>query len=266
MAEKVRLDSLLVKRGEAKSREEAKELILAGRVKVEGFPCDKASRLVESESKVTVEGDLGLRFVSRGGQKLDCALEHFKIDPKGLVALDAGISTGGFSDVLLRRGAKRVIGVDVGYGQLDWNLRNEPRLTLFERTNIKDLTLEKTQERADLVVADLSFISLTKVFAKLKELSAKDAEFVLLIKPQFEVGKKEVGKGGVVREARLHLKVLRDLYNFFTVSGAQVMDLIESPIKGSQGNREFLIHLSLAGQNMSEESFMGLANKIVIGV
>ncbi|MDI6799101.1 MAG: TlyA family RNA methyltransferase [Actinomycetota bacterium] len=244
MAQRVRLDNLLVKQARFKSRESAKEAIISGRIFVDGFPCDKPARLVSLDSDISIIDDKPESFVSRGGTKLKEALDRFDIDPTGKVALDAGISTGGFTDCLLKEGARLVIGVDVGYGQLDWALRNDPRLQLFERTNIKDLSPDLLVESADIVLADLSFISITKVFKSLKSLAKEDADFIILIKPQFEVGKKDVGKGGIIRDPLLHERVLKDLHRFFAFEGARVLEIIGSPIKGSKGNKEFFFHIS----------------------
>lgn len=263
MAQKVRLDNLLVKLGKFKSREAAKEAILSGLVSVDGFPCDKVARQVSLESKISVDLSEGETFVSRGGIKLNHALLTFGVDPNGKIILDAGISTGGFTDCLLKRGAKLVVGVDVGYGQLDWGLRLDPRLLLFERTNIKDLTRNEIKERFDLVVADLSFISLTKVFESLKGLAKPAADFILLVKPQFEVGKRDVGKGGIVRDPSLHERVLIDLYNYFSLTDGKVLGVTESPIKGNRGNREFFMHVSLKGSGLGLKEFEEEAHKIV---
>lgn len=239
---KVRLDKLLVDRGLVPSRERARALILAGKVVVGEHAVDKAGAQVAEDVPVRLKGE-DIPYVSRGGLKLEKGLDQFAVDPAGRVAVDVGASTGGFSDCLLQRGAARVYAVDVGYGQLAWSLREDPRVVNLERTNIRDLTAERLGERPSLAVIDASFISLDKVLPPTLALLAPGAEIVALIKPQFEVGKGQVGKGGVVRDADQHAAVVERIRTLAESLGCLVLGLTESPILGPKGNREFLIHL-----------------------
>ena len=238
---KYRLDQLLLERGLAESRAKAQALILAGRVFSGAKRLDKPGQGVAGDIELSVRAP-GAAYVSRGGIKLAHGLDHFDIDPAGLVALDIGASTGGFTDVLLRRGAARVYAVDVGHGQLDWRLRNDPRVVALERTNARHLSREQVPEPADLVVCDVSFISLELALPAALALARDDATLVALIKPQFEVGKGQVGKGGVVRDPALHEQVCARIARWLEdVQGWRVLGVTESPITGPKGNREFLI-------------------------
>lgn len=239
---KVRLDKLLVDRGLVPSRERARGLILAGKVVVGEHAVDKAGAQVAEDASVRLKGE-DIPYVSRGGLKLEKGLDHFAVDPSGWVAIDVGASTGGFTDCLLQRGAARVYAVDVGYGQLAWSLREDPRVVNLERTNIRELTVERLGERPSLAVIDASFISLDKVLPPTLALLAHGAEVVALIKPQFEVGKGQVGKGGVVRDAEQHAAVVERIRILAETLGCMVLGVTESPILGPKGNREFLIHL-----------------------
>ncbi|MDY0269777.1 TlyA family RNA methyltransferase [Trichloromonas sp.] len=239
---KVRLDKLLVDRGLVPSRERARGLILAGKVVVGEHAVDKAGAQVAEDASVRLKGE-DIPYVSRGGLKLEKGLDHFAVDPSGRVAIDVGASTGGFTDCLLQRGAARVYAVDVGYGQLAWSLREDPRVVNLERTNIRELTVERLGERPSLAVIDASFISLDKVLPPTLALLAPGAEVVALIKPQFEVGKGQVGKGGVVRDAEQHAAVVERIRILAETLGCMVLGVTESPILGPKGNREFLIHL-----------------------
>jgi 23S rRNA (cytidine1920-2'-O)/16S rRNA (cytidine1409-2'-O)-methyltransferase len=232
---------LLVARGLVETRAKAQALILAGRV-FSGERClDKPGQQVAPDLVLELRQD-EQPYVSRGGVKLAHALDHFRLDPKGLVALDIGASTGGFTDVLLRRGASCVYAVDVGYGQLDWRLRNDARVRVLERQNARNLTRAKIPESAQLLVADVSFISLRQALPAALALATPDACLVALIKPQFEVGKGQVGKGGVVRDAALHQAVCGDIAHWLAdEQGWSVLGIVESPITGPKGNREFLI-------------------------
>lgn len=243
--EKRRLDLLLVERGLSPSREKAQALVLAGAVSVGASRADRAAALVPVDAEITCSA--GSPYVSRGGRKLEHALDLFGVDASGRVALDAGASTGGFTDVLLRRGATRVYAVDVGYGQLAWPLRNDPRVVVMERTNIR--TLEELPERPELVTADLSFISLALVLERLVHLAAPDAEYVLLVKPQFEAGKGQVGKGGVVRNPATHRRVLESVLERARDLGLRAGGLTVSPILGPAGNVEFLLWLRSHGES-----------------
>lgn len=251
---KVRLDSLVVQRGLAETRSRAQALILAGSVRVEGVPRDKPGELVASDAAIELAERLP--YVSRGGYKLAHALDTFRLDPSGLLALDVGASTGGFTDVLLQRGAVHVYAVDVGYGQLDWRLRQDPRVTVLDRTNIRYLeALPPTGERrpaesavlAACAAIDTSFISLKLVLPAVQRLLAPGAWIVALVKPQFEAGADRVGKGGVVRDRAVHAAVLRDVLRFADGLGLLPHGLERSPITGPAGNVEFLAWLGGAG-------------------
>jgi 23S rRNA (cytidine1920-2'-O)/16S rRNA (cytidine1409-2'-O)-methyltransferase len=238
---KHRLDQLLVQRGLAENRARAQALILAGQVFSGERRLDKPGQGVSAEIPLELRGQAS-PYVSRGGIKLAHGLDHFGIDPAGMVALDVGASTGGFTDVLLRRGAARVYAVDVGHGQLDWRLRNDPKTVVLERTNARHLNHDLIPEPVDLVVADVSFISLKIALPAALELTRPGACLVALIKPQFEVGKGQVGKGGVVRDTALHERVCADIARWLEHDQRwHVFALIESPITGPRGNREFLI-------------------------
>jgi 23S rRNA (cytidine1920-2'-O)/16S rRNA (cytidine1409-2'-O)-methyltransferase len=233
---KVRIDQLLVKRGLVSSRETAQRLILAGKVLVDRSVAAKPSELVGEEDSIQVLE--APRFVSRGGFKLEKALDEFGIDVSGRVAVDIGASTGGFTDCLLQRGAKKVYAIDTGYGQFAWKLRKDPRVILLERTNARNLEKGMFSEPIDLIVVDVSFISALKI---LEPASFLAREAVLLFKPQFEAGPRDVPRGGVIRDPKTHRKTLRNFYE--ALLEWQVHGLIESPIPGGDGNREFLVHL-----------------------
>jgi 23S rRNA (cytidine1920-2'-O)/16S rRNA (cytidine1409-2'-O)-methyltransferase len=236
-----RLDQLLLERGLAQSRAQAQALILAGRVFSGERRLDKPGQGVDRDLDLSVRA-AGPAYVSRGGIKLAHALDHFGIDPAGLAAVDLGASTGGFTDVLLRRGARRVDAVDVGHGQLDWRLRNDPRVVVHERTNARHLSREHLPEPVDLVVCDVSFISLELALPAALGLAKDEAVLVALIKPQFEVGKGQVGKGGVVRDPALHEQVCARIARWLAdVQRWRVLGTTASPITGPKGNREFLI-------------------------
>jgi 23S rRNA (cytidine1920-2'-O)/16S rRNA (cytidine1409-2'-O)-methyltransferase len=236
-----RADQALVARGLAESRSKAQALIMAGVVFCGETRIDKPGQPVAEEAALTVRGQ-DHPWVSRGGLKLAKALDHFAIDPGGLVCLDLGASTGGFTDVLLARGAARVYAVDVGQGQLAWKLRTDPRVVVLERTNARTLTPEQVPEPVDLIVCDASFIGLETVLPAPLALTRPGGRLVALIKPQFEVGKGRVGKGGVVREPALHAEVCARISNWLAARpGWRVLGVTESPILGPEGNREFLI-------------------------
>ncbi|HEB02584.1 MAG TPA: TlyA family RNA methyltransferase [Nitrospirae bacterium] len=237
---KKRLDILLVERGLVQSRERAKALIMEGKVLIAGVPALKAGSMVDGDSDISLKEDMP--FVSRGGVKLEAAMEHFNIDVEGLVAMDVGASTGGFTDCLLQRGALKVYSVDVGYGQLDWKLRNDPRVRMLERTNMRHLSREAVGDVIEFAVMDLSFISLRLVIAKVKEFLSGSAGVVALVKPQFEVGKADVGKGGVVRDEKKRLAAVQSISDHFAANGFRVVGVIPSPIKGQKGNVEYLLY------------------------
>ncbi|HKY67088.1 MAG TPA: TlyA family RNA methyltransferase [Acidimicrobiales bacterium] len=237
-----RLDAELVRRGLVGSRQAARDAIESGRVTVGGAPASKAARLVGSDEPVVVAGDPP-RFVSRAGEKLAAALDRFAVDPTGRRALDAGASTGGFTDCLLQGGAAAVVAVDVGYGQLHERLRSDPRVEVHERRNVRDLSPGEVGPPVDLVVADLSFISLRTVLAPLLAQTAPGADLVLLVKPQFEAGRDEASRGrGVIRDPDVWLRVLEDVVHALGGHGAAIMGVMVSPITGAEGNVEFLVH------------------------
>lgn len=239
---KQRLDALIAELGLVPSRERARAVIMAGEVFVDGQRVDKPGTAVDPEKKIEVRG-AALPYVSRGGLKLEKALKVFPVDPAGKTCLDCGASTGGFTDVLLQNGAKRVYAVDVGYGQLAWKLRSDERVINMERTNARYLTRENIPEEIDLAVMDLAFISVRLVIPAAAALLVPDGEMISLIKPQFEAGRENVGKKGVVRDERVHLQVLRDFIDFVPTAGLTLMGLDYSPIKGPEGNIEYLAHL-----------------------
>lgn len=235
-----RLDRLLADRGLVPSRERAQALILSGKVLVAGRLVTKAGQQVDPEAAVELlEEDLP--YVSRGGLKLEAAIDAFGIDPRGLVALDVGASTGGFTDCLLQRGAARVYAVDVGYGQIAWKLRQDPRVVVIERQNIRYLSADAIPERVQIAVMDTSFISLRLVIPPTLAFMEPGARLVALIKPQFEAGRERVGKGGVVRDPEVHKEVCESIVEFCATVGLRVEGVIPSPILGPKGNREFLL-------------------------
>ena len=239
---KVRLDQLVFEQGFTESRERARTTIMSGLVFVNGQRVDKPGTAVSPDAKIEVHGD-ALPFVSRGGFKLDKALKVFPIDPAGKVCIDCGASTGGFTDVLLQHGARKVYSVDVGYGQLAWKLRNDPRVVNLERTNLRYITAEEIPEPIDLAVMDVSFISIKLILPSLKPLLKENADLVCLIKPQFEAGREDVGKKGVVRDSEVHARVIRDILSFAPQIGLSPVGLDYSPIRGPEGNIEFICHL-----------------------
>ena len=239
---KVRLDCLLLERDLAQSRQKAQALILAGAVLVDDRPADKPGSLVRADAEIRIRGEQN-PYVSRGGLKLRGALEAFGTDVAGLVAMDVGASTGGFTDCLLQAGAARVYAIDVGYGQLAWKLREDPRVVCIERTNIRHYGGEGIGEPIDLAVIDASFISLRLVLPPVVRLIRQGAEVLALVKPQFEVGRGDVGKHGVVRDPALHEQVLLGLEAFCRQLGLDVLARCSSPITGPAGNREFFLCL-----------------------
>lgn len=240
--QKKRLDSLLVERGIIQSRERAKGLILSGDVRVNGNPVNKAGTLIEETAEIELTGK-DIPYVSRGGLKLEKAIKEFNINVKDKTVIDVGASTGGFTDCLLQYGAKRVYAVDVGYGQLAWKLRKDPRVVVIERKNIRYIKPSDIGKQVDIATIDVSFISLKLVLPSVKNLLKDNGKIIALIKPQFEVGKGEVGKGGVVREKEKHEKVVSEIKSFAIDLGLKVLNVTESPIAGQKGNVEFLIHL-----------------------
>jgi 23S rRNA (cytidine1920-2'-O)/16S rRNA (cytidine1409-2'-O)-methyltransferase len=245
MGTRERIDRLLLERGLVTSREAGRARILAGEVLVNEQPVTKAGTLVSSAAIIRLRSH-SAPYASRGGVKLEKALHEFHIDAAGKTALDVGASTGGFTDCLLQHGAARVFAVDVGYGQLDWKLRSDPRVVVLERTNIRHLDITGLPCRVDLATVDVSFISLKLVFPAVKELLTSGAELVALIKPQFEVGKGQVGKGGVVRSPEAHRRVVDEIQTAAAARGFLLQGVIESPLLGPKGNKEFLTYLRLA--------------------
>jgi 23S rRNA (cytidine1920-2'-O)/16S rRNA (cytidine1409-2'-O)-methyltransferase len=241
--ERKRLDVILVERGLLPSRQRARSLIMAGSVHVDGRIVDKPGALVAATSQLEVSGG-DLPFVSRGGLKLEGALNRFGLAVAGWVCMDVGASTGGFTDCLLQRGAARVYAVDVGYGQIAWRLRQDPRITVIERTNIRYMAAERIPEPMDLITIDVSFISLKIVVPAVLKFLAPEGRLLPLIKPQFEVGKGQVGKGGVVTDAEQHSQVLTELNLFFQGLGLKCSEAVPSPIEGPKGNKEFFMLLN----------------------
>ncbi len=244
---KTRLDKLLVERG-LSSRERAQALILAGKVLVNGQKVEKAGAAVESDSEIRLLGE-DLKYVGRGGLKLERALDHWNVDVAGKICLDVGASTGGFTDCLLQRGAGRVIAVDTGYGQLDFRLRQDARVRLLEKTNARYLTREQVREAIDLIVMDVSFISATLVLPAVVNAAFSDVpgeqsmrQIIVLVKPQFEVGRELVGKGGIVRDEKAQADAVERVRKAVLYLGFATTDVIESPILGAEGNREFLLY------------------------
>jgi 23S rRNA (cytidine1920-2'-O)/16S rRNA (cytidine1409-2'-O)-methyltransferase len=252
--ERERLDKVLVQRGLAPSRERARSLLMAGVVLVDGRPRAKAGTLVRPEAAIRLTHD-PQPYVSRGGLKLERALDFFRIDPRGKVVMDVGASTGGFTDCLLQRGARRVYAVDVGYGQLAWKLQQDPRVVNLQRRNIRSLEWEEVGEEMDLVVVDTSFISLELVIPPILTFLAEGGGLLTLIKPQFEVGKGEVEKGGVVRDTEKHRQVVEKVIGFAEGQRLIPQGVVESPLQGPKGNREFFLYCERPhGSNQGTET------------
>ena len=247
MAGKKRLDVLLTERGLVESRQKAQAIIMAGQVFWQGKRMDKAGASVPVDAELEVRG--GLKYVSRGGLKLEKAMETFDLpDLTGAIAIDAGASTGGFTDCMLQNGAAKVYAVDVGYGQLAWSLRSDPRVVCMERTNVRYLTAENIPDPLDFGSVDVSFISLRLILPALRPLMKETGELVCLVKPQFEAGKEKVGKKGVVRDRKVHLEVLEQFLRHAEECDFYVKDLTFSPIRGPEGNIEYLGHLTVRPQ------------------
>lgn len=246
---KERLDVLLVQRGLAASREKAKAVIMSGNVFVDGQREDKAGTTFDEKVDIVVRGKT-LPYVSRGGLKLEKAVHQFGVELEGKICMDIGSSTGGFTDCMLQNGAVKVYAVDVGHGQLDWKLRQDERVVCMEKTNIRYVTPEDIADRLDFASVDVSFISLTKVLLPAKQLLKEDGQIVCLIKPQFEAGREKVGKKGVVRDKKVHREVIEMVIDYAVSIGFEVLNLEYSPIKGPEGNIEYLLYL----QNHAEGS------------
>jgi 23S rRNA (cytidine1920-2'-O)/16S rRNA (cytidine1409-2'-O)-methyltransferase len=238
---KERLDRLIHDRGLAASRDRAKALIMEGKVLVNGHPVTKAGEMVGTNASIEFRGEDN-PYVSRGGLKLEAALKHFQISVRNKTAMDVGSSTGGFTDVMLQQGARRVYCIDVGYGQLAWKLRQDPNIVLLERTNIRHLENDRIPEAIDIATIDVSFISLSKVVPKVLEFLKEKGEIVALIKPQFEVGKGEVGKGGIVKDAAKRQAAVERVRQELESLGLTTVGIIESPIHGQKGNVEYLLY------------------------
>ncbi len=262
MPAKERLDKVLVERGLFPAREKARGAILAGVVSVEGKTVAKAGVGIAREAKIEIKEEAS-PYVSRGGLKLEKALQEFAIAVKNRVALDIGASTGGFSDCLLQKGARKVYAVDVGYGQLDWKLRQDKRVINMERKNARYLKREEIEDEPDLATLDVSFISLDKIIPVVIPLLRPDGDIIALIKPQFEVGKGQVGKGGVIREAALHQEAILKIIRLAGGLGLGVLGLIASPLIGPAGNREFFLHLSKNKQGLKIGEAEDLIEKAV---
>lgn len=261
---KERLDILLVSRNLAPSREKAKAIIMSGIVYVDGQKEDKAGASFDEKAVIEVRGST-LKYVSRGGLKLEKAMEQFGVTLDGKICMDVGSSTGGFTDCMLMNGAILVYAVDVGHGQLDWKLRNDERVVCMEKTNIRYLTMEdeRIEGPVDFASIDVSFISLTKVLGPVKELLAPSGEIVCLIKPQFEAGREQVGKKGVVRDIKVHMQVIHMVTAFAMEIGYEPLHLDYSPIKGPEGNIEYLLHLKKLGENEKKDKIPFVIDKVV---
>lgn len=250
---KERLDVLLVKQGLAESREKAKAVIMSGIVFVDGQREDKAGSTFEEEKiKIEVRGST-LKYVSRGGLKLEKAMATFSLDLTDKICMDIGASTGGFTDCMLQNGAKKVYAVDVGHGQLAWKLRNDDRVICMEKTNFRYMVREDIQDELDFASVDVSFISLSKILPPARLLLRDEGEMVCLIKPQFEAGREKVGKKGVVRDPKVHLEVIENVLAFAKQAGFSIKQLTFSPVKGPEGNIEYLVHLKKTTQDESAD-------------
>ena len=250
---KKRLDVLLFEKGLCESRERAKTTIMSGVVFVDGQRADKPGTPVSEDSNIEVRG-AALEYVSRGGLKLEKALREFGVRPEGRICIDCGASTGGFTDCLLKGGAAKVYAVDVGYGQLAWSIRSDPRVVVMERTNIRYVTHEQIPDSPSLAVIDVSFISLKLVLPVVRKLMTDSGEVLCLIKPQFEAGREKVGKKGVVREASTHIEVLKSFMEYAAESGFGVLGLTFSPIKGPEGNIEYLGYLRAGAESCAPDA------------
>lgn len=257
---KERLDILLVKKGIFSSREKARSSIMAGEIYVDGMKEDKAGEMIKEDASIEFRGET-LPYVSRGGLKLEKAIKNFNISLSDKVCFDIGASTGGFTDCMLQNGAKKVYAIDVGYGQLAWKLRVDPRVVCMERTNIRYVTSEQVEEQADFASIDVSFISLKKVIPTVLQLLNSTGKVVALIKPQFEAGREKVGKKGVVREASTHIEVISSILRFLQELKVDLLAIDYSPIKGPEGNIEYLVYF---GKETGNTSFVAEENVIEI--
>ena len=262
MIEKKRLDTLVYELGFAESREKAKTLIMLGNVYVDNQKSDKPGTMLPANLKIEVRGQ-GLRYVSRGGLKLEKAVDLYSLDLTEMTCMDIGASTGGFTDCMLQNGAKKLYSVDVGYGQLAWKLRTDPRVVNLERTNVRYLTPEQVPDCIDFFSVDVSFISLTLVLPVARTFLSENARAVCLIKPQFEAGRENVGKKGVVRDKSVHEQVISKIQSFVLEHGFSVLGLTFSPVKGPEGNIEYLIYLQKSENpvNLSEQAVSELVER-----
>lgn len=260
--EKERLDVLLVQQGLATSRELAKAYIMAGNVYVDGQKEDKAGTKVAVTAALEVKGNQ-MKYVSRGGYKLEKAIDAFAISLEGKICLDIGASTGGFTDCMLQNGAVKVYAIDVGYGQFAWKLRNDPRVVCLEKTNVRYVTHEQVPEEGDFASIDVSFISLTKVLPAVLGVLGEKGQLVCLIKPQFEAGREKVGKKGVVRDIQVHKEVIEKIASYVRTQGLGILGLSFSPIKGPEGNIEYLIYLDKSQPGMTEEAVQQKLEEVV---
>lgn len=242
MTSRERIDKVLVDRGFVRSRERAKAFVMEGKVIVDGECITKAGTLVLPGAEIRLKDD-DIPYVSRGGLKLEGALDHFRIDPAGKTVMDIGSSTGGFTDCILKKGAKKVYAIDVGYGQFDWSLRKDPRIVLFEKTNIRYLEKDRVPESIDLAVIDVSFISLLKVLPKTIEFLHDNGEVLALVKPQFEVGRESVEKGGIIRDEKKRMAAVDTVREGAGQIGLRAVGVYESPVRGQKGNREYFLYL-----------------------
>lgn len=260
LQKKERLDIVLFEKGLAPSREKAKTIIMSGNVFVNGQREDKVGTKIALDAEILVKSN-PIPFVSRGGLKLDKAIKNFDLSLAGSICMDVGASTGGFTDCMLQNGAVKVYAVDVGHGQLDWKLRQDPRVVCMEKTNIRYVTPEQISDLVQFVSIDVSFISLTKVLLPVRALMSEDGHCVCLIKPQFEAGREKVGKKGVVREMSTHIEVIEKIVHFTGSNGFDLLHLDFSPIKGPEGNIEYLLHMK---KSSVESTYTEMLNKIQI--
>lgn len=260
MADKERLDVLLVERNLVQSRERAKALIMAGEVYVDGMKEDKAGTKIDIKSEITLKTS-DMKYVSRGGFKLEKAVNEFGVELKDKICMDIGASTGGFTDCMLQNGAKKVYSIDVGYGQFAWKLRNDSRVVCLEKTNIRYITKEQVPDEPNFASVDVSFISLKKVIPPALEVMSEEASLVCLIKPQFEAGREKVGKKGVVKDIAVHKEVIRNIVEFAFETGLNVMNISYSPIKGPEGNIEYLMLLDRKKEGLTKDEAFALADK-----
>ena len=262
MSNKTRLDILLTERGLLDSRQKAQATIMSGIVFVNGQRVDKAGTAVANDAQIEIRGAT-LQYVSRGGLKLEKALQTFPLDLRGKICADIGASTGGFTDCMLQNGAKKVYAVDVGYGQLDWKLRNDERVVCMERTNARYLTREEIPDELDFASIDVSFISLKLIFPALYGLLREGGEIACLIKPQFEAGREKVGKKGVVRDSGVHREVIEMIVEYVRTQSLGILGLDFSPIKGPEGNIEYLIYLDKSQSGMHEDEVQARVDTVV---